>query len=115
VQTFTFTVVVPAAPGAQELLEALSEHMARYTGLGPEEAAEAAAALNRQVAERLGRVDGPLAITFERPHEVAPVRVEIAGPALPGDRPRPAGDRVAAGTDGRESTLTLTWSPRNSG
>lgn len=78
-QTFTFTIVVPpTTPDAAALLEALSQQVARYAGLPADEASKAARSVARLVAERL---DGePVTITFARPDEDAPVRVEIAGP-----------------------------------
>jgi hypothetical protein len=115
VETFTFTIVLPPAPGAPELFAALSGQMARYIGLRAEEAGQAGGVLNRLVAERLG-VGGPVAVTFVRPHANAPVRVAIAGPALAGDRAAAsAGGGVVLETDGRESTLTLSWAARNGG
>ena len=115
-ETFTFTIVVPAAPGAEELFRAVAEQMARYIGLAPEEAAQAGGVLNRLVAHRLARVGSPLAVTFVRPHQTAPVRVEIASRALPDDHVgvTPGGGLVIE-TDGRESKLTLSWLPRNGG
>jgi hypothetical protein len=116
VETFTFTIVVPAAPGAKELFEALSEQMTRYIGLKPEEAAQAGGVLNRLVAHRLSRVGSPLAITFVRPHEAAPVHVEIKSRALPDDHTGESpGGGIVVETNGRESKLTLSWSTRNGG
>jgi hypothetical protein len=93
VETFTFTIVLPPAPGARDVFETLSGQMARYIGLGPEEAGQAGGVLNRLVAERLA-AGVPVSVTFVRPHQHAPVRVEIAGAG-------PA--------------LTLSWSARNGG
>ena len=114
--TFHFTIVVPDAPDSGELFSALSEHMARYIGLSADEAHQAAGVLNRLVADRLARANSPLSITFVRPHETAPVRVEIAGRALPGDHPDVShGGGVLLETDGRESRLTLSWTPQVDG
>ena len=111
--TFTFTIVVPDAPASGELFAALSGHMARYIGLSDEEAGQAAGVLNRLVAERLARTGKPMSITFIRPHETAPVRVEITGAALPGDQ---AGEAPGAGivlrSDGQQSRLILSWTPQ---
>jgi hypothetical protein len=116
VETFTFAIVVPAAPWSPELFEAISEQMTRYIGLGLEEAAQAGGVLNRLVAHRLSRAGSPLTITFVRPHEAAPVRVEIASRALPDDHTGASpGGGVVVETDGRESKLTLSWSPRSGG
>jgi hypothetical protein len=116
VEPFTFTIAVPAAPWSPELFEVISEQVARYIGLAPEEAAQAGGVLNRLVAHRLSRVGSPIAVTFVRPHETEPVRVEIASRALPDDHTgeSPGGGIVIA-TDGRETTLTLSWSPRADG
>jgi hypothetical protein len=116
VDNFHFTVVVPDAPDSGELFAALSEHMARYIGLSAEEAHQASGVLNRLVAQRLARSHRSLAITFVRPHETAPVRVEIAGPALPDDHAGVSdGGGIRLETDGRESRLTLSWTPRVDG
>lgn len=115
-ETFTFAIAVPAAPWSQELFEAISEQVTRYIGLAPEEAAQAGGVLNRLVAHRLSRAGSPVTVTFVRPREAAPVRVEIASRALPDDHTgeSPGGGIVLA-TDGRTSTLTLSWSPRTDG
>ena len=115
-ETFTFTIVVPAAAGSQDLFEALSAQMTRYIGLSPEEAAQAGAVLNRLVAHRLGRAASPITVTFVRPHEAAPVRVEIASRALPDDHAGATpGGGVRIETDGQQSRLTLSWSPQADG
>lgn len=113
---FHFTITVPDAPDSGELFSALSELMARYIGLSAEEAHQAAGVLNRLVAQRLARSKRALSITFVRPHETAPVRVEIAGPALPDDHAGASpGGGIRLETDGRESRLTLAWTPRVDG
>lgn len=115
-ETFTFTIEVPAAPGIEALLAALSEQMSRYIGLSREEAGQAAGVLSRLVTHRIGRTGGPVRVTFVRPHETAPVRVEIASRALPDDHAGATpGGGVVIDTDGEESRLTLSWSPRNDG
>jgi len=116
VETFTFTIEVPAAPGSEALFEALAEQMTRYIGLSAEEAGQAAGVLNRLVSHRIKRAGGPVRVTFLRPHETAPVRVEIASRALPDDHTGATpGGGVVIETDGKESRLTLSWSPRNDG
>ena len=114
--TFTFTIVVPDAPDSAELFAAVSGQMARYIGLSDEEAGQAARALDRLVADRLARSGSPISITFVRPHHTAPVRVEIAGRALPDDHAAGSpGGGVVIQTDGQQSRLTLSWLPRADG
>ena len=111
--TFTFTIVVPDAPNSGELFAALSGHMARYIGLSDEEAGQAAGVLNRLVTDRLARTGKPISVTFIRPHETAPVRVEIASAALPDDRTGESpGGGVVLRSDGQESRLILSWTPQ---
>jgi hypothetical protein len=108
--SFTFAIALPPAPGSLPLFEELSGQMSRYLGLEEVAARTAAGLLNRLVADRLN-AGGPVEVRFTRPDGTAPVSVEVSGPALPGDADLTAvdGADVLTQTDGQRSRLRLQW------
>jgi hypothetical protein len=106
--SFVFTISLPADAEVLGLFRDVSGHMARYLGLPEEEARQARDVLNRVVHARmelLGAGADPIQVRFERPHTADTVTVEVVSAAVPGDQP------VADAPihDDGQSRIRLSW------
>jgi hypothetical protein len=84
--TFRFTMFLPADADLLPLLRDVSGHMARYLGLPDDQAQNAREMLERTVAERLSQAGvnaGPIRVTFERPLNGSTATVEVTWDAPP--------------------------------
>jgi hypothetical protein len=89
-ETFRFTMSLPADIDLLPLLRDLAAHMARYVGLPEDQAQGARELLERAVADRLrqpGAGARPVRVTFERPYNASTTTVEVTWDAPPGETP----------------------------
>jgi hypothetical protein len=98
--TFRFTMSLPADVDLLPLVRELSEHMARYLGLPEDNAQGAREVLERAVAERLREPRGDvrwIRVTFERPINASTATVEVTWdtPAREAPENRAAGTRFS--------------------
>ena len=84
--TFRFTMSLPADPDLLPLIREVAGHMARYLGLPDDQAQNAREMLERTVAERLSQAGvnaGPIRVTFERALNGSTATVEVTWDAPP--------------------------------
>jgi hypothetical protein len=101
--TFRFTMFLPADADLLPLIREVSEQMARYVGLPEDNAQAAREGLERAVAERLREPAGAagdvrsIRVTFERRTNASTATVEVTWDAPPREAPEdgPAGTRFS--------------------
>jgi hypothetical protein len=86
--TFRFTMSLPADPDLLPLIREVAGHMARYLGLPDDQAQGAREMLERAIAERLserGAGARAIRVTFERPSNASTASVEVTWDAPAGE------------------------------
>lgn len=111
--TFVFTIALPADDDLLSLVREVSGHMTRYLGLSEDDARQARDVLDGVVATRLKQLNGtgPIVVRFERPPTGSTVQVEVTSAALPGGDSPPAPEARGVGSTGEDghSVVRLSW------
>jgi hypothetical protein len=110
--TFVFTISLPADADVLALFRDVSGQMARYLGLPEEEARQAREVLDRVVhgrVELLGAGAASIQVRFERPHTAGMVTVEVVSAAVPGDETSADTSSIAHTRADGQSRIRLSW------